>query len=220
MRLADSPLADWGAVAPGAPQHRAPPPQLSISLQTLTGDMTMTFAKDDFLLKLGRIVALILQALCVLGAGVFFLLIVVVTMWSQGMLPGLVEAEGLPDVARHPLLTALICLTIIANFTAMFFFFAKMRALIESASNGDPFIPGNAQRLNTMAWLLLGSQILSVVVGELRVYAVSLIDPQSESGFDISPNDLTGFLIVLVLFILARVFRHGAAMRDDLEGTV
>ena len=24
----------------------------------------------------------------------------------------------------------------------------------------------------------------------------------------------------LVLFILARVFRHGAAMRDDLEGTV
>ena len=180
----------------------------------------MTLAKDDTLLKVGRVIALMLQALCVLGGGVFFLLIVLVTLLSGGMLPGLVEAEGLPDVARYPLLTAAICLTIIVNFTAMFFFFGKMRALIESASKGDPFIPDNAQRLNVMAWLLLSSQVLTVIVGELRVYAVSLIDPQSESGFDISPNDLTGFLIVLVLLILARVFRHGAAMRDDLEGTV
>lgn len=180
----------------------------------------MTHAKDDALLKLGKIVALMLQALCVLGGGIFLLLIVVVTLWSQGMLPGLIEAEGLPDVARHPLLTALIGLTIMADLTVMFFFFGKMRALIDSASKGDPFIPDNAQRLNAMAWLLLSSQILSVIVGELRVYAVSLINPQSENGFDISPNDLTGFLIVLVLFILARVFRHGAAMRDDLEGTV
>ena len=27
-------------------------------------------------------------------------------------------------------------------------------------------------------------------------------------------------LMVIVLFILARVFKHGAAMREDLEGTV
>ena len=194
--------------------------QMSPSLQSITGDTIMTHAKDDALLKLGKIVALMLQALCVLGGGIFLLLIVVVTLWSQGMLPGLIEAEGLPDVARHPLLTALIGLTIMADLTVMFFFFGKMRALIDSASKGDPFIPDNAQRLNAMAWLLLSSQILSVIVGELRVYAVSLINPQSENGFDISPNDLTGFLIVLVLFILARVFRHGAAMRDDLEGTV
>ena len=29
-----------------------------------------------------------------------------------------------------------------------------------------------------------------------------------------------GILLILILFILARVFRHGAAMREDLEGTV
>ena len=27
-------------------------------------------------------------------------------------------------------------------------------------------------------------------------------------------------LLVIILFILARVFRHGASMRADLEGTV
>ena len=31
---------------------------------------------------------------------------------------------------------------------------------------------------------------------------------------------MTAWLLVVILFILARVFRHGAAMREDLEGTV
>jgi uncharacterized protein YqhQ len=182
--------------------------------------MIMTLAKDDVLLKFGKVIALVLQALCVLGGGVFFLVMVVVALMSQGMLPGLVDAQSLPDVAKFPLLTAAIGITVMVNFAAMFVFFGKMRTLIESASKGDPFIPDNARRLNAMAWLLLSSQVLTVIVGELRVFAFSLIDPQSESTFDISPNDLAGFLIVLVLFILARVFRHGAAMREDLEGTV
>jgi len=182
--------------------------------------MIMTLAKDDVLLKFGKAIALVLQALCVLGGGVFLLLIVVVALLSQGMLPGLADANSLPDAARYPLLTAGIGLAATANFAVMFVFFGKMRALIDSASKGDPFIPDNARRLNAMAWLLLGSQVLTVIVGELRVFAVSLIDPQSENTFDISPTDLAGFLIILVLFILARVFRHGAAMREDLEGTV
>lgn len=180
----------------------------------------MTLAKDDSLLKLGKVIAFMLQALCALGGGAFFLLIVFVALLSQGILPSPLDSNSLPAVAQYPLLTASVGLVIIANFAAMFVFFGKMRALIDSASMGDPFIPDNARRLNTMAWLLLSSQVLTVIVGELRVYAFSLIDPQNESSFDISPNDLTGFLIVLVLFILARVFRHGAAMRDDLEGTV
>lgn len=37
------------------------------------------------------------------------------------------------------------------------------------------------------------------------------------SGEDFS---LSSLFLSLTLFILARVFRHGAAMRDDLEGTV
>ena len=31
---------------------------------------------------------------------------------------------------------------------------------------------------------------------------------------------LTGLLLAIVLFILARIFRHGVEMREDLEGTV
>ena len=179
----------------------------------------MTFAKDDVLLKLGKVIALLLQGLCVFGGGVFLLTIVAVWLLSAGMLPGLADAQSVPVVAKYPLLATAIGVVVVANFAAMFVFFRKMRALIGSASMGDPFIPDNAQRLNAMAWLLLSSQVLTVIVGELRVYTASLIAPQSKNTFDISPNDFTGFLIVLVLFILARIFKHGAAMREDLEGT-
>jgi len=177
----------------------------------------MTLAKDDTLLKIGKVIALLLQGFCVLGGGVFLLVIVFVALVSAGMLG---NKESLPDIAQYPLLVTGIGITVIANFAAMFVFFGKMRTLIESARMGDPFIPENAQRLNMMAWLLLGSQVLTVIVGEIRVYAAGLLNPQAKTGFDIDPNDFTGFLIVLVLFILARVFKHGAAMREDLEGTV
>ena len=181
----------------------------------------MNLAENDLLLKFGKAIALLLQGLCAVVAAGFVLFVLVVILVMQGMLTEVLAPDGMPmSIAASPPTFVGIVLAMAANLTVMFFFFGKMRALIDSASKGDPFIPDNAQRLNAMAWLLLSSQILSVIVGELRVYAVSLINPQSENGFDISPNDLTGFLIVLVLFILARVFRHGAAMRDDLEGTV
>ena len=32
--------------------------------------------------------------------------------------------------------------------------------------------------------------------------------------------DVSGILLVVILFILARVFRHGTTMREELEGTV
>ena len=39
-------------------------------------------------------------------------------------------------------------------------------------------------------------------------------------SFDDGGFDMTALLLTVILFILARVFRHGAAMREDLEGTV
>jgi hypothetical protein len=101
----------------------------------------------------------------------------------------------------------------------MFFFFGKMRAIIESVGEGDPFIPVNAQRLNVMAWLLLTVEILAVLVGAMRVQLANSTGMAMDSP-SYRIYDLDGLLMVITLFILARVFRHGAAMRADLEGTV
>ena len=92
----------------------------------------------------------------------------------------------------------------------------RLLAIVESVRRGDPFVSGNAARLQTTAWALLGLQVLHMAVGALAASAFSPSQP-----FDIDRNfSITGWLAVLLLFVLARVFDHGTRLRDDLEGTV
>ncbi len=67
-----------------------------------------------------------------------------------------------------------------------------------------------------MAWLMLAMEVLSIIIG---VYA-SWMGPDfawMEVGGGMS---ITGLIAVLMLFVLARVFAAGAAMRDDLDGVI
>jgi hypothetical protein len=77
-------------------------------------------------------------------------------------------------------------------------------------------VAANARRLDTIAKVLLALQILSVVIGAIGESVSSPAHPVDlDAGFSI-----TGWLAVLLTFLLARVFAEGARMRDDLEGTV
>ena len=97
----------------------------------------------------------------------------------------------------------------------------SLRRIIGTVGEGDPFAPVNADRLSMMAWLLLGVQILMLPAAGLGLMLAKWADKVDHADVNINAGlDLTGILMVLVLFILARVFRHGAAMREDLEGTV
>jgi hypothetical protein len=92
----------------------------------------------------------------------------------------------------------------------------RLLAIVETVRFGDPFVTGNAERLKTTAWALLGLELLHVAVGASAAYASSDSQP-----LDIHWNfSVSGWLAVLLLFVLARVFAHGTRMRDDLEGTV
>ena len=80
----------------------------------------------------------------------------------------------------------------------------------------DPFLPENAARLLAIAWAALGLEVLHLGVGVVRKMASSPSHP-----FDIDWEfSLTGWLAVLLLFVLARVFDQGTRMREDLEGVV
>jgi hypothetical protein len=99
-------------------------------------------------------------------------------------------------------------------------FLQELFGIIDSVGTGDPFAPENGARLNRMGWVALGGQgvalALKGVVKVLEPYAI-----KAGRTFDLQFDlDMSGVLLVLILFILARVFRHGAAMRADLEGTV
>ena len=92
----------------------------------------------------------------------------------------------------------------------------RLLAIVETVRAGDPFLAANAQRLNVIAWTLLALQLLSLVVGGIGKAVSTPAHPVNvNAGFS-----ATGWLAVLLTFLLARVFAEGTLMREDLEGTV
>ena len=95
-------------------------------------------------------------------------------------------------------------------------FLTRLLAIVETVRTGDPFIAANARRLQTIAWVLLALQFLSLVVGAIAKAVSTPAHPlHLDAGFSTS-----GWLAVLLTFVLARIFGEGARMRDYLEGTV
>ena len=92
----------------------------------------------------------------------------------------------------------------------------RLLAIVETVRAGDPFVAANAQRLQVIAWILLTMQLLSIVIGAI---AKSISTPAHPVNLD-AGFSITGWLAVLLTFLLARVFAEGALMRDDLEGTI
>ena len=92
----------------------------------------------------------------------------------------------------------------------------RLLAIVDTVRSGDPFVAANADRLKVIAWSLLALQLLSLVVGGIGKAISTPAHPlHLDAGFSTS-----GWLAVLLTFILARVFAAGALMREDLEGTV
>ena len=92
----------------------------------------------------------------------------------------------------------------------------RLVAMVETVRAGDPFVAGNAYRLNAIAWILLGQQLLSLAIA-LVAKAVSTPAHPLHLSAGFSPS---GWLAVLLTFVLARVFVVGTHMREDLEGMV
>ncbi|MFA9201695.1 MAG: DUF2975 domain-containing protein [Cypionkella sp.] len=99
-------------------------------------------------------------------------------------------------------------------------FVFNLRAIVRSVDEGDPFHPENAERLHRMGWLVVSIYVLGIIAGLIGAWLVTSVPELARDKnfeFDLGGG---GILLMLVLFILARVFRHGARMRDELEGTV
>jgi DUF2975 family protein len=108
----------------------------------------------------------------------------------------------------------LMALGIAAGF-AVHILFRRMLAIVATAIAGDPFTLANAQRLRVVGWALLVIQILDLAFGALSV----MINGETEIVFGWSPS-VGGWIAVLMVFVLARVFEQGSRMRDELAMTV
>ena len=88
--------------------------------------------------------------------------------------------------------------------------------IVDTVRAGDPFVLENADRLQSIAWWVLAAELLHLSVGGVARWMSTAAQP---IDLDLSYS-FTPWIVVLLLFVLARVFDHGARMREDIEGTV
>ena len=101
------------------------------------------------------------------------------------------------------------------------YFLVLLLRIVDSVKQGDPFIADNADRLSRMGWIALAGQVAMIPFGALSLWVAEIAKDVEEVRIDSEMGlNLEGVLLVLILFILARVFRKGTAMREELEGTV
>lgn len=93
--------------------------------------------------------------------------------------------------------------------------FRRLRIVLDSISDGDPFTADNSRRLRHIGWLILVMQLLGAIAGwfgNRLPEATALGD-----GFSFS---FSGLLAALLAFVVAQLFEQARCMRDELEGTV
>jgi Protein of unknown function (DUF2975) len=125
--------------------------------------------------------------------------------------------EGVRYSSRGVLTAITSLLAMGAILMAMaFVFLRKLIAIIDTVGAGSPFTPENAARLRTMGWLALAYLVLSLLSTPAELW---LRHALPGSHIEIS-FDFGALIAALLLFILARVFDHGARLEQDVEGTV
>jgi hypothetical protein len=183
---------------------------------------TYLFTVTHFVVRAGAVLMLLFAALMTLGEGALFVGLFNLDGNHLGI-PAVLHPDDIPsavEITRDtvfavgmPVVGALLAGALV--FALIFHLTAK---IVESANLADPFVGQNASRLNQIGWLLLGVQMAGWCMTLLLEPLLQKI-PGARDGlmFDLSPIGLVG---VLLIFVLAQVFRRGSEMRAELEGIV
>ena len=168
----------------------------------------MQIAPKDPLLAAARIVLIIAMGLTLAAAAGATIAFVAVSLMREAAWSSLAEPGILWGVLGAIALLA-------AAAILSFYFLRHLYRIVGTVSEGDPFVPANAERFGAMAWITLGVNLLVIAVGVIALWVPH--NPHDHFDFNFA---FGGLLLALVLFVIARVFREGTRMRDELEGTV
>ena len=144
------------------------------------------------------------------------ILVLLLVMPNERWIMSAFKLTPSPEASRLVAGLRAIAILGLATIPLHYMILKRLLAIVETVRAGNPFVIVNADRLRTIAWALLGVQLLSLGVAAIAWMVSSPAHPLDlDAGFSIN-----GWLAVLLTFLLARVFAEGTAMREDLEGTV
>jgi hypothetical protein len=168
--------------------------------------------RTDLLLTISRhVLRIVIAILGLIIAAALGAMIALLFFPSRSMTAQLAAA---PDITM-PVIFASVAIGILMLVLSVRFMI-ELGRIVRTVQQGDPFDPENADRLARMGWLALAVTIARWGLVPLVSWLAQYLD-----GIYVREvPEFGGLALAVTLFILARVFRHGAAMRDDLEGTV
>ena len=178
----------------------------------------MQKSRGDGLLVAARILVVLITAILIvsmiavcLGTGALL------TVGQHELWERIARADA-PDSAFWVVVGAFVIIAVAIGVAVKFF--ETLGQIVLSVDRGDPFEAANARRLRRMGWLGAIGQVLMLPLTAMANWLAPYLDRLGD-GIDIDLGlDPAAILLILILFILARVFERGAAMQTDLEGTV
>jgi MFS family permease len=174
---------------------------------------------NDPLLTIARVATWLVQIAFIIGQIGLGVAIAATIAAALGLLPQDAVVEGIEHLRPEIMWPAALAMALVMVALGMATqFVVRLRQIIDTVGEGDPFQAANGERLTRMAWLALIGQILAMIAGAIGGW-IHVHGGHGRFDLDVDVS-LTGFFIAVLLFILARVFRKGAEMRDELEGTV
>ncbi len=124
------------------------------------------------------------------------------------------RSAGVPAGRVRPAALSLAILAVAAYAGGLVVVFGHLRRVFATLTLGDPFHPENVARLRIIGLALIGLEVVSYL---LRLALALAIPGRVVAGVTLN---LTAWFAILVVFVLAEVFREGARLRREAELTV
>ncbi len=153
-----------------------------------------------------------------LTIGIVLVLIAALGMFAVAVAPNLarqVTILGVSDQAVFRWLLFGFLLVVALYLVAVRVVVSRLRRIFATLMAGDPFEPENVRRLRTIGLMLAVLEISRYPI----VLAVGWLTPSGVIDNNRGIN-LTAWFAVLVVFVLAEVFREGARLRREAELTI
>jgi len=98
--------------------------------------------------------------------------------------------------------------------SALIAILSRLRKVFATLTSGDPFQPENIPRLRLIGFVLAGMELARYALNTLLLAIAPAL------SWDIDGFNITVWFSVLVVFVLAEVFREGARLRREAELTI
>lgn len=144
------------------------------------------------------------------GAAILALLVV---LPNEQWIMSAFKLSPSPDAARLVMALRVIAVLGLVATPLNHVVLKRLLAMIKTVRAGNPFIAANVSRLQAIAWVMVALNLLSIVIGAIAKTVSTPAHPlHLDAGFSIN-----GWLVVVLTFVLARVFAEGAFMRENVE---